>query len=217
MNESKERLYFVDEILTALTNDHNARHSVGQETNRFNRKDFESEVYRNYPEVVTSELLNTARKAVSALKKDPGLNRGMDEKKVDGLMKYIFTNSDASKWPTVVNIVKSFAGGKFAHYAKNAASEDERNIAALEKMLVGSSNYKDPHLQAMNLFVELSIKSYKENREQMDSYKSELDNLRKREKDLKKAVKALHDKLSALDTLTSEEKKILEEIKTLLK
>ena len=215
MKADKQRLYFVNEILTALTLDHNARHSQGMESGRFVRKTFEKELEGKYPKVGTGELLNTARKTVRALEADPSLNRGMDFEKVDCLMKFIFKTHGASKWPTVVETVKTFADGKFAHYAEGTKTDDESEAEAILRLLGNVSNGPS-HIRLLRVFVEETINNYKLTLNMMENDKKRIRALEARERDIKIAASRIVEAMQGREDLSEEDQKTLEEAKKML-
>ena len=215
MEESKVRLYFVHEVMKAITIDHNKRNAQGLEPKRFARRKFEILLEGAYPQIGTSELFNTARKSVISLEEKPALNKGMDFDKVDGLMKYIFHDKDATKWPGVVKLVKSYAGGKFAHYAALIKSEEDGQVEEMMAAL-GDTSDTPTHLKVLKLYVEEAVSYYLKNTDNMKESKIKIEELKKREAKLEAAIKAAISRMENRTDLSPQEKLALKKAKELL-
>lgn len=215
MEDSKIRLYFVHEVMKAIALDHNNRNAQGLEPKRFVRRKFEMEVWSAYPQVGTTELFNTARKSVISLEENPSVSKGMDFDKVDGLMKYIFNDNDASKWPGVVKLVKEYSGGKFAHYANLIKTEEEGQV---EEMMValGNTSNAPTHLKVLKLYVEEAVAYYLKNKDKMKIDKMKIEELKKREAKLEAAIKAAISRMEDRPDLSPEEKTAIKKAKELL-
>lgn len=214
MEESKERLFFIDEIRKALKADHNDRNSLGLEPKRFVRGAFEKAVEKSYPQVGTSELLNTARKGAIKVKSDPTSKWGMNFDKVDGLLNYIFKQNDATKWPRVVKLVKTYSNGKYAHYAEKVKTEEESEIDAIMSSLNGSN--KPTHLKLLRLYVEETIKYHEKSEENMANDKIVISKMEKRAIKLEKAIQSIVHRLQGNPNLTKEEVYQIEEARKML-
>lgn len=214
MTDAKERLFFINEVRKAVRYDHNQRANQKLEPKRFNRGVFESELYRLYPQVGNSELLATARKSVIALEKNPDKNWGMDFDKVDGLMKYLFTELDPTHYPTMVKVVKEYAGGEFAHYAKMVRDEETIRLRQIADAFSGKTGKSDT-LKIAELLVKQLVREYDENAQKMQEDKDKIERLQEREKEILRRLEAIYRRLSNKKSLTDEDRAELERLKNL--
>lgn len=212
MNDATENLLLIDALRVAIRKDHNRRVTQKIEDKKFSMSGFDSELEQKYPQVGTGELLSTARKSAIFLKENPGSNKGMSSEKVDGLLKFLFKHKSGANLPNVVKIVKTFADGKFAHYAKDVKTIEESEA---DKMLaaLGDTSDSPAYLKALRLFVELSLKHYSESTTKMANDKKKIEELTIREKTLSKEIKKVIDRLSNNKKLTPEDRKAVEEAK----
>jgi hypothetical protein len=215
MSQSEERLRFINEIMKAITFDHNQLNSVGLEKNRFFRGNFENRLEVAYPRVGTSELLSTAKKAVKALDANPAINKGMDEDKVEGLMYFVFKDHDASRWPTVLELVKNYAGGVFAHYADNVMTQEKKESEKIKGLLAGMPE-DSVFLQDLRVYVEKTIEEHKRTQEEMEEHKKIGQQYKEKEEATRLRLEALYKSLSQKENLTVSDRAALETFKILL-
>lgn len=205
MNDARENLLFIDALRVTIKKDHNDRVAQKLEARRFSRSNFDTELEKAYPQVGTGELLSTAKKSADFLRKNPASNKKMSSEKVDGLLKFLFKNKNGSNMPTVVQLVKTFGNGKFAHYAENIKtieqSESEKILTALDRV-----SDSPPHLNALRLFVELSLKHYSESANQMNENKKTISELRA-------VLRKVVGQLSKKEMLTSEDEEVIKAAK----
>lgn len=215
MSNAKERLELINQLAVAMRNDHNYRHGKGLEDGKFNQGNFDAELEAAFPQVGTSELLNTSKKLAKRLNDNPDITIRTSFDKIDAMLKFIFGKWKGDRYPTVVSLVKSYANGEYAHYADGAKTEDEKDIDYMLHRL-GDTSDAPTHIKLLRLYVEQAIQFNEQHKEDMSKTTKEMKKMVAKEAMLTKALKDVINRLSQKKDLLPEEREQLEKAKKLV-
>jgi hypothetical protein len=199
-------------IRQAVAEDWNDQRAKGERQYAYSESAFQRNLAKERPEIKTGQFWKTVY-AYDKYNREESPSRaiGLDRLKI--VLNYLFTAElTPYGWPTVVEVLKSFAGGKFYNLVSDYlvgfdASVVERHINRSSLALAGATAGQDIHTQLLQLAIKAKA-NHQATKDELNDLKQAL--ALRRERDNK--IDELRAKISRLESIVSQHPKNSEEL-----